>query len=151
MSRMSLKNTATEPYSAFVEVDKAIRSGPLAPPLRELVKIRVSQINRCIYCVDQHVREARGLGETEDRIHHLTVWPESPLFDDKEHLALSYAETVTRMDPVSDELWESLEKHFGAGELGHLVILVALINAFNRFGVPLRMKPASTPIAGAGS
>ncbi|WP_433722717.1 carboxymuconolactone decarboxylase family protein [Nocardia sp. CA-129566] len=144
MSRLNLKNVAAEPFSGLVAADGAIRTGPLEPGLRELIKIRVSQLNSCLYCIDQHIREARSLGEPENRIHHLTAWRDSALFSDKERAALCYAETATAPEQVTDELWSLLQKFFSDNELGHLVMLVALMNAFNRVGRPLQMKPPTT-------
>ncbi|KAB2345730.1 carboxymuconolactone decarboxylase family protein [Actinomadura rudentiformis] len=138
---MRLNESAPEAYQGFVEVAKAIKAGPLAVKLQELIKIRASQLNGCAYCVDLHTRDARRFGEPEDRIHHLTVWRESPLYDDAERAALAYTEAVTRREPVTDELWSTLNDHFDEKEVANVVALVSLINALNLIGVPLRMRP----------
>jgi AhpD family alkylhydroperoxidase len=141
--RLSLAETAPEVYRAFNAADKAVRSGPLHPTVRELVKIRASQLNGCAFCVDLHVHEALQLGETLDRIVQLPVWPESPLFTDAERAALGYTDAATLLGPdgVTDAVWAAAAEHFAPGELGVLVGQVALINAFNRLGVPLRQQP----------
>jgi AhpD family alkylhydroperoxidase len=136
---MLLKNSASEPYAALLEADRAIRKGPLDATLQELVKIRASQLNGCAFCIGQHMNAARARGVTEDRISQLNGSLESSLFNEAERAALAYADAVTLLEDVSDELWEMLKNHFADNELGHLVVLVALINAFNRFGMPLRM------------
>ncbi|GAA0506882.1 alkyl hydroperoxide reductase AhpD [Saccharopolyspora subtropica] len=142
MARLNMSEAAPEPYLAFRQADGAIRKGPLAEKVRELVKLRVSQVNGCVYCVDKHAAEARRSGETEDRLTHLPVWRESELFDERERAALAYAEAVTTQRHVDDELWDEARKQFpDKAELGHLVAQVALINALNMLGVPLRMKP----------
>ncbi|WP_190820102.1 carboxymuconolactone decarboxylase family protein [Saccharopolyspora pogona] len=142
MARLNLGTAAPEPYQGFKDADAAIRKGPLDDKVRELVKIRVSQINGCVFCVDMHSREARRIGETEDRLLQLPVWQESELFDERERAALGYAEAATLRDHIDDEQWEELRKAFpDESELGHLIAQVSLINALNLIGVPLQMKP----------
>ncbi|MGW1678822.1 carboxymuconolactone decarboxylase family protein [Saccharopolyspora sp. NPDC002376] len=140
--RLDLSKTAPEPYAGFSQADTAIRQGPLDETVRELVKIRVSQINGCVFCVDMHSREALRIGEDQHRLLQLPVWQESELFDERERAALAYAETATRRERVTDELWDALREAFpDEAELGHLVTQVSLINALNLLGVPLEMKP----------
>lgn len=138
--RMLLKNSAPEPYAALLEADRAIRKGSLDATLQELVKIRASLLNGCLFCIDQHTHEARAHGVPEDRISQLSSWSESSLFSEAERAALAYTDAVTFLENVSEELWEKLKNYFKDDELGHLVVLVALINAFNRFGIPLQME-----------
>ena len=63
--------------------------------LRELVRIRASQLNGCAYCIDMHTKDARAIGETEQRIYVLTAWRETPFFTDRERAALAFTESVT--------------------------------------------------------
>lgn len=143
MSRLPLPKLAPEVYQAWYAAEMAIRRGPLDSVIRELVKIRVSQINGCVYCIDMHTTEARLAGETEKRIYQLNAWRESALYTEAERVALAYAEAVTRLGEhgVPDELWAEVEKHFEEGARGGLVSVTAMINLWNRIGVPLRMQP----------
>ncbi|MEV0647779.1 carboxymuconolactone decarboxylase family protein [Phytomonospora sp. NPDC050363] len=140
---MNIAETAPEVYQAFYAADQAIRKGPLDATVRELVKIRASQMNGCLLCIDMHTTEARKEGETEQRINHLNAWRESRLFTEAERAALDYAEAATRLDEhgVSDEIWAAVEKNFDEGERGGLVGITALINTWNRIGVPMRVYP----------
>ena len=126
-----------------VAADRSLRDGPLDATVRELVKIRASQLNGCAYCVDMHTAEARGLGELEHRLHQVAVWRESNVFTAAERAALAYTDEATRLgdEGVTDEVWDELTGHYEPAELGHLVAQVALINAFNRIAVPLRTPP----------
>lgn len=145
MARLHLPQAAPEPYQGFLSVDAAIRKGPLDWTVCELVKLRVSQINGCVVCVDKHHGEARRGGESEERLSQLVVWRESALFDERERTALAYAEAVTDRVPVDDELWATMRTHFPTdAELGHLVAQVSLINALNLFSVPLQARPRSS-------
>lgn len=142
MARMQLGDAAPDAYAGFKAADAAIRKSPLDPAIRELVKIRASQLNGCLYCVDLHSKEARRLGEREERLYHLTVWQKSRLFDERERAALAYSEAATLREPVTDAVWDELCARFpDEAERGNLVAQVALINAFNLIGVPLHMEP----------
>jgi AhpD family alkylhydroperoxidase len=141
--RPSLMETAPEVFRGFIAADKAVRKGPLGTTVRELVKIRASQLNGCVFCVDLHIHEALELGETQDRIFQLPVWRESALFTQAERAALAYTDAATQLsaDGVTDLVWEAAAEHFKPDELGALVGQVALINAFNRVGIPLHYRP----------
>lgn len=145
MPRLDLQQAAPQATRALYAADQAIRTSPLDPALRELVKIRTSQINGCVYCVDMHSHEALDQGESLDRILQLVTWHESALFTPAERAALAYAEAATRLTEhgVSDEIWAGVREIMSDEELGALVVQVALMNAYNRFGVPLRMPATS--------
>ncbi|MFF0607238.1 carboxymuconolactone decarboxylase family protein [Nocardia tengchongensis] len=143
MSRLTMHEAAPEVYQAWLAAETAIRRGPLDATVRELVKIRVSQINGCLFCIDMHSTEARKLGETERRLWHLNAWRESELFTSAERAALEYAEATTTLGAhgVSDEIWAEVEKNFDDGQRAGLVAVTAQINLWNRIGVPLRLEP----------
>src|SRR5215213_2735893 len=105
-----------------VEVGK---SG-LERPLFELVKIRASQLNGCAYCIDMHTKDARALGETEQRIYALSAWRETPFFSDRERAALEWTEALTRIsvDQVPDAVYEAVRPHFSETELVALTFAV---------------------------
>jgi AhpD family alkylhydroperoxidase len=108
--------------------------------LRELVRIRASQINGCAYCIDMHTKDARALGETEQRIYALPAWRETPFFDARERAALAFAETVTLLaqDHVPDEAYEAVSAELTPDEIGALLSLIVTINAWNAIGVSTR-------------
>lgn len=112
-------------------------------PLLDLVWLRVSQINGCAYCVDQHSREAVRLGATQRQIHNVATWWESPLFDQRERAALAYAEAVTRLDGqrVADDAYDTAAAQFGPKELADLTIAIATMNAWNRVAISFRKQP----------
>ncbi|GAB2637511.1 carboxymuconolactone decarboxylase family protein [Nocardia goodfellowii] len=145
MPRLNLPELAPEVYKGWYDAEMAIRRGPLDATVRELVKIRVSQINGCLFCIDMHTTDARLHGETEQRIYYLNAWRESVKFTDAEKAALAYAEEVTTLGPhgVTDAVWAEVEKHFEEGARAGLVAVTAMINLWNRIGVPLRMEPAA--------
>lgn len=148
MARMDLGTATPEPYGFLRQAQAAIDKGPLNATVRELMKIRASQLNGCVFCVDAHTRQARRQGERQDRLDQLPVWEESELFTEQERAALRYTEAVTREVRVAEGLWEEVSGQFpDETERGHLVLQGALINAFNRLGVPLEMRPDHHPHA----
>src|SRR5437764_11134841 len=97
--------------------------------LRELVRIRASQLNGCAYCIDMHTKDARAAGETEQRIYALPAWRETPFFSDRERAALAWAEAVTRIGGgVPNDLYAEARGQFSEKELVDLTWAVAAIN-----------------------
>ena len=113
--------------------------------LRELVRLRASQLNGCAYCVDMHSRDARAAGESEQRLALLPVWRETVLFDARERAALALTESITLVAQthVPDADWAAAAGHFTPDELGALVGLIVTINAWNAIGVSTRAWPVS--------
>jgi AhpD family alkylhydroperoxidase len=136
--RLDIHADARPLYHAQVAFDRAVRESPLDPGVRELVKIRASQLNGCAFCIDMHTREALEGGETQRRLFALAAWRESPLFDERERAALALTDAVTliateaqRIDPAYDAAAE----HFSTEELAALLYAIAMINTWNRLAV----------------
>jgi AhpD family alkylhydroperoxidase len=108
--------------------------------LRELVRIRASQLNGCAFCVDMHTKDARAVGESEQRIYALPVWRETGFFTARERAALAFTEEVTLMaaSHVPDEAYSAVAAEFSPAEIGALVSLIVTINAWNAIGVSTR-------------
>ena len=106
--------------------------------LFELVKIRASQMNRCAYCLDMHTKDARRLGETEQRIYALSAWRDTPFFTDRERAALEWTEALTRLSEThpSEDLRARLAAYFDEDEIVALTFAVVVINSWNRLVVP---------------
>jgi len=113
--------------------------------LRELVRLRASQLNGCAYCVNMHSADARAAGETDQRLALLPVWRETALFDARERAALALTETITLVaeSHVPEAAWQAAAEQFSADELGALVSLIVTINAWNAIGVSTRAWPVS--------
>jgi AhpD family alkylhydroperoxidase len=146
---MNYAKAAPGVMRAMSGLDDYLAGCGLEPALRELVKLRASQINGCAYCVDMHSLDARALGETEQRLYALPVWQETPFFSDRERAALLWTEKLTliSLDHVPDQVYEQVRPHFSDEEMANLTLAIATINAWNRFGigfrdVPGRYKPA---------
>ena len=110
------------------------------PKLRELVRIRASELNGCAYCVDMHTKDARAIGETEQRIYALPVWRETPYFSERERAALAFTESVTLLaaEHVPADAYDAVAAQFSADEVAALIALIVVINAWNAIGVSTR-------------
>ncbi|GAB2861080.1 carboxymuconolactone decarboxylase family protein [Streptomyces deserti] len=141
--RLQWAKLAPDVYKAMIRLDTAARQG-LDHKLYELVKIRASQINHCAFCIDMHTKDALAADESVERILQLSAWDESRHFyTEKELAALELTEAVTVLTDgfVPDEVYEKAAKHFEEAELAQLISAIAVINAWNRFGVTCRMTP----------
>lgn len=118
-------------------IDKRLNASSVPRRLIEVIKIRVSQINKCIFCIDYHTQEALQHGESPRRIFALSAWQESPLFTDSEKSALQVAEEITHISVhgVSDESYEKLKAYFNTREIADIIICICHINFLNRVGV----------------
>jgi AhpD family alkylhydroperoxidase len=129
----------------LVTMNQVVHGSTLPEATQELVKIRASQINGCGFCTDMHTKDARHAGETQERLNMVAAWREATVFTDAERAALELAEQGTRLADastgVTDEAWAAAAEHFDEDQLGALVSLIAVINAFNRVNVIVR-QPA---------
>ncbi|MFP3564098.1 carboxymuconolactone decarboxylase family protein [Paraburkholderia sp. SIMBA_030] len=129
---------------ALIGVEERVGKSALEKSLTELVRLRASQINGCAYCVDMHTADARKGGETDRRLATVVVWRETPFFTDRERAALEWTEAVTLVshEHVPDAVWSAVRPHFSDEELVDLTLLIAAINAWNRFAISFRKLPA---------
>lgn len=131
-----------EAFSAMLNLSATVRS-KLDHSLMHLIKVRVSQINGCGFCIDMHTKDARLEGETEQRLYLLGAWREATVYSDRERAALEWAEAVTRLEhqQVPDEVYERVRRFFSEEELVALTLCIVEINGWNRFSIAFA-KPA---------
>ncbi len=141
---MDLKSLAPRVYKAMLALDAAAGEG-LEPPLKELVRVRASQLNGCAYCIDMHSTDARTGGKSEQRLYALPAWPEAPYFTERERAALALTDAMTLLSEthVPDDVYDLAAKHFDQPELAQLISLILTINAWNRIGVTCRLEPGT--------
>jgi AhpD family alkylhydroperoxidase len=146
-ARMDLAAKAPAAYKAMLVLDRAAHQTALPKPLLELVKLRASQINGCVYCVDMHGADAKAGGETDARLFAVAVWRDAPFFTEAERAAFALTEAMTRLSQtdarVPDEVWKEAAGHFADDLLAQLVMVIVTINAWNRICVTTRMVPES--------
>ena len=136
-ARMNYSDRAPDLIRQVGALNAAVETCGLERGLLHLIKLRASQINGCSYCVDMHSHEARADGETEQRVHLVAAWKESPLFTDRERAAFAWVEAVTRIADggVPDALYRATLEHFTEADLVKLTVAVGIINIWNRLSV----------------
>ena len=141
--RLDYKATSPDGLKALLTLNSFVKDLGIEPKLKALVEIRISQINGCAFCLDQHSMEARSAGESQQRLDSLVVWDESPFFSDRARAALDWAESVTLCadSGVPDEVYLEARQIFSEKELVDLTYLVINMNGLNRIGVSFRMVP----------
>jgi AhpD family alkylhydroperoxidase len=140
---MDYMKVARGGYEAMYGLERYLRQCGLEESLIHLLKLRVSQINGCAFCLDMHWKDLRAIGESEQRLYGLDAWEESPYYTDRERAALAWAEAVTnlRNGHVADEVYEEAKKHFTEKEIADLTLATATINAWNRLAIAARSAP----------
>ncbi|ROQ80555.1 Carboxymuconolactone decarboxylase family protein [Streptomyces sp. ADI92-24] len=136
---------AAKALKHIIAAGNALSESTLPLATQELVKLRASQINGCAGCLDMHTKEAAHAGETQLRLNLVAAWREATVFTDAERAALELAEQGTRIADASggvpDEVWANAAKHYDDDQLAALVLVIAVINAFNRLNV-ITQQPA---------
>jgi len=141
--RIAYTKFAQPATKALLDIEKYLKSCGLEEGLLHLIKLRASQINGCAYCIDMHSKDARALGETEQRLYELNAWRETPFYTERERAALVWTEAVTLVSTshVPDDVYEEVRKQFDEKELVDLTHAVAAINSWNRLAIAMRAVP----------
>lgn len=130
-------------YKALAGIEAALAQGPLPAPIRELVKMRASQINGCAFCLDMHSKDARHAGETEERLYMLNAWREATVYSDAERAALALTEAITLIagTHVPADVEAEAKRLFEPDAYAALVWVVVTINAWNRVAITDHSEP----------
>jgi AhpD family alkylhydroperoxidase len=139
--RIDVSKVSPAAYQAVATLQSYVDKSGLDAKLRELIKIRVSQINGCAYCLAMHTRDARTLGETDERMHLLNAWREAPVYS--ERAALSWVEAITLVTQghVPDDVFEAARQEFSEKEIVDLTAAAIAINSWNRIAIAFRVPP----------
>ena len=150
-NRLKVARAAPQGHQAMRSMQEYVDGTGLEKSLLELVKLRASYINGCAYCVDMHAKDARELGETEQRIYMVPVWHEAPFYTERERAALAWTETITNISTgVTDEAYADARAQFDEKELAELTMAIIAINAWNRLSIAFESEVGSyKPLAHA--
>lgn len=134
---------APEATKALAGVNAALLRAGLDKRFRDILFLRVSQINGCSYCVDEHARDLRQAGESNERLDGLAGWRESPYFTESEKAALEWAEVLTHVDVTHapDAAYEPLARHYDSKQVANITYAIALMNAWNRVAIGFHQGP----------
>ena len=138
--RFNVAKDTPQLYESLLALNAAIADSGADVRLIHLIKIRVSQINGCAFCVGMHVKEA--IDDVElNLINLLPVWRETSAFDARERAALSWAEALTLLagTGVSDDDYEAAHAELSEQDLAALTVAIGTMNLWNRIGVGAQM------------
>lgn len=135
--RIKIYKLEPESYKAMMGLEKYLSSTNMSRSLRELIKIRASQINGCAYCIDMHTRDAMAHGVSTRRLFAISAWWESPLFDEKEKAALKMTEEITKISEkgLTDQTYQQAKAVFTDNEIAQIIMAINVINVWNRIAV----------------
>ena len=138
--RLEMHKASPEAYEAMRTLSRYSAECGLEASLLELVKTRASQINGCAFCLQMHTRDARKLGETDERLHLLAAWREAQIYTPRECAALAWTEALTLLTDghAPDEVYAQVRAQFSDEEIAKLTLAIAVINSWNRIAVGLR-------------
>ncbi|MHB8885940.1 MAG: carboxymuconolactone decarboxylase family protein [Methylovirgula sp.] len=141
---------AADAYAGLSTLSSAVGASDLDKSLAELVKLRVSQMNGCAFCLQFHLNAARKLGVASAKLDLLAAWRDAGVFSEPEMAALDWAEHLTRLagDALPEDAFAALRVHFSETEAVFLTVAIGTINAWNRLGVGLRFQPPLPPRQG---
>lgn len=135
-TRLNILQTQPEAYKAMMGLEKYIATTSLTPIHKELIKIRASQINGCAFCINMHTRDARKMGETEQRIYLLNAWRETTLYSEEEQAILAMTEEVTLIqNHLSNATYDNARKLFDEKYIAEIIMMITTINAWNRIAI----------------
>lgn len=137
--RVDYYNVAPEALKIMMEMEKYTKTTGIDRKLRELIKIRASQINGCAYCLNMHTADARKMGETEHRLYCISAWRECTFYTVAEKVALELTEYVTLIPTkrVPDELYLRVREHYDERQYVDLVLIINQINSWNRISIAM--------------
>jgi AhpD family alkylhydroperoxidase len=142
-SRIEYAKFAPEVIRSLYAIERYLHESGIDIKLLHMIKLRVSQINGCAFCIDMHWKDARAAGETEQRLYGLDAWRESPFYTERERAAFEWAESITLVSQshVPDDVFERLRTQFTEKEIVDLTYVAAMINLWNRVAIPFRAVP----------
>lgn len=147
--RVQLEKSDPVAYAALsalsAQVEKSAAAVDISVGLMELIRLRVSQINNCAFCMRTHARAAVAAGETADRIAVLPQWAETSLFSDRERAALELSEAVTVInhEPIPDPVYAHVAETLSEAEISAVSWIAIVMNSFNRVRVTNRQQVRS--------
>ncbi len=137
MKRVTISEQDSKAYKAMFGMESYLATTLIKGSLADMIKIRASQINNCAYCIEMHCNEALKHGETQKRLFAIAAWKESPLFTEKERAAFTITEEVTLIsnDGLTDASYVKATSYFSELEIAQLIMLIGVINMWNRIAV----------------
>lgn len=141
--RINIAKTDGAAYKAMLGLEGYLQTTAISKTLKELIKIRASQINGCAYCIDMHTKDALKNGETTQRIFLLNAWNETSLFTEEEKVVLAMTEEITLISQhgLSEETYDAAKEFFEDNVIAQIIMAIVTINAWNRIAISTQLEP----------
>ncbi|PWU00653.1 MAG: hypothetical protein C5B52_08440 [Bacteroidetes bacterium] len=143
-TRFKMGKVQPDAYKAMSALDDYVDRTDFDPAIREMIRLRASQINGCSYCVSLHSHDARKVGVSEQKTMLVSAWKEAEnVFSEEERIAFEMTEEITLIHQhgLSQPLYEKAIAAFGEKKTAQIIMTIITINAWNRIGVGLKMQP----------
>ena len=140
--RIRIKSVEPLAIKAMLTLESYLTKTNVSQIHKGLIRMRASQLNGCVYCLNMHIKEARAIGESDDRINALASWKESALFSKEEKTILALTEEVTLLHQsgVTNTTYQAAKERFGDQHLAQLIMTIVTINAWNRIALTTKMQ-----------
>ncbi|SFJ78408.1 alkylhydroperoxidase AhpD family core domain-containing protein [Thermoflavimicrobium dichotomicum] len=141
--RLNYRKANPEAFQTMLKLESYTKNSGIDPKLLELIKIRASQLNGCAFCLHMHTKEARAMGESEERIYLLNAWREAHCYTEEEKAVLSLTEAVTLISEkgVPESLYKQVREYFDEQQYVALIMAINTINCWNRIAIATGMVP----------
>jgi len=141
--RININSTEPLAYKAMYGLETYLTKAEISKTLKELIKIRASQINNCAYCIDMHTKDAIKNGETSQRIFLISAWREATkFFTEEEQVVLAMTEEVTLIHQhgLSEHTYQKASGFFTQIQIAQILMAIVTINAWNRIAVSTHLE-----------
>ncbi|EKF54815.1 alkylhydroperoxidase [Galbibacter marinus] len=136
--RISIHNLEPKAYKALIGLEEYLSNTDISLTLKQLIKIRSSQINNCAFCINMHTKEALANGETQRRIFLLSAWREAlDFYTDQEKVVIEMTEEITLIHQhgLRSETYQKALKVFNENQIAQIIMAIITINTWNRIAV----------------
>ncbi|HSF54952.1 MAG TPA: carboxymuconolactone decarboxylase family protein [Algoriphagus sp.] len=136
--RIKINSVQPQAYKAMYALEGYLAKAEISLTLKELIKIRASQINNCAFCIDMHTKDALKFGETSQRIFLVSAWREAAkFFSEEEQIVLAMTEEITliHQSGLSTETYRKATEKFSEVQIAQIIMVIVTINAWNRIAV----------------
>lgn len=137
MPRVNIQQSQPEAYNAMFGLEKYLAGSTIDADLQEIIRVRASVLNGCQFCLGMHTSSALKLGVSEEKVAAVAEWQQSDLFSVKEQAALAVTDSVTLISAngLPEQAYQNAAEFFNDEEMAQLIMLIAVINAWNRIGI----------------
>lgn len=141
--RINIHATEPQAYKAMLGLEGYLAQSEISKTIKELIKIRASQINGCAYCLDMHTKDALKYGETAERIFLISAWHEADkFFTEEEKVALKMTEEITLISQngLSDDTYQKAKSVFSEKQIAEIIMAIVTINSWNRIALSTKLE-----------